>query len=435
MAVKIKNVCKGSLAYKKGIRGGDILLSFNGNDINDFLDYSFYASEEKTDVAFINRHGVTKHKKISLDGEVSSFGLEFDTFIMDSRHHCKNKCIFCFIDQMPAGMRDTLYFKDDDSRLSFLFGNYITLTNLSEADVRRITDMHICPINISVHTTNPALRVKMMANPNAGSSLSYIGTLAAAGIKMNTQLVLCPGINDGNELKRSLNDLSKYYPAVQSIAAVPVGLTKFRSGLYPLEGYNKEKACDVLRIIDEFNDGFTSAGNERIAFASDEFYLLAQKDMPPYEYYGDFNQLDNGVGMSALTEYEFMRELDVYEQELNDGSVSVATGMLALPQIERLCKSFSERHPERKIKVFGIKNMFFGESVTVSGLVTGRDLINQLKAEGFSSSSLIIPSVMLKHDEDVFLDDVSLEDAQKELNTKIYKSSDGGSLCRLLTEV
>ena len=295
MSVSITDVESASYAYNAGIRAGDELVSINGHEIFDFLDYRFFIQSKKLSLE-LRRYGVASSAKIRKGSEFSDIGLGFETYLMDKQHSCKNKCIFCFIDQMPKGLRDTLYFKDDDSRLSFLFGNYITLTSLSEREAQRIVDMHISPMNISVHTMNPELRVKMMKNPKAGESLKYIKMFSDAGIEMNTQLVLCPGINDGEELRFSLSELAKYTPAVESIAAVPVGVTKFREGLFPLRPYTKEEACEVIDIMDEFNAHFAWFNNGRIlAYPSDEFYLIAERDFPSESFYGDYAQLDNGV--------------------------------------------------------------------------------------------------------------------------------------------
>ena len=285
MSVKIMSVDKDSPGEQAGILSDETLISINGNEINDILDYRFYETCENLTVILKDENNEKRSIKIR-KGEYETIGLEFETYLMDKQHSCRNKCVFCFIDQNPKGMRNSLYFKDDDSRLSFLFGNYITLTNMSNHDVERIIKMHISPINISVHTTNPELRVKMMGNRFAGESLSILYRLAKAGIKINTQLVICKGINDGDELRRSLTDLGKLYPAVQSIAAVPVGLTKFRQGLYPLESFDKSSAEDALKILEKFGDEFLSQYGQRICYAADEFYLKAKRPMPPAEFYG-----------------------------------------------------------------------------------------------------------------------------------------------------
>ncbi|MEG2295326.1 MAG: DUF512 domain-containing protein, partial [Oscillospiraceae bacterium] len=308
MAVKIFEVLAGSHAEKAGIKKDFLLLKINGNEIDDVLDYRFYMTDSNLQIELLdleeNIVSLTIRKK-----EYDDLGIEFETYLIDSQRFCKNKCIFCFVDQTPKGMRDTLYFKDDDSRMSFLFGNYITLTNLKDKDIQKIIKMKISPINISVHTTNPELRIKMMINPKAGTSLSYIKELTDNGIKVNTQLVLCPNINDGAELKRTLNDLEKMYPNLQSVACVPVGVTKFREGLAKLEPYTKESARETIALIDAFSTKMLEKHGERFSFASDEFYLIAELPIPSFEYYGEFAQLDNGVGLMAQLDYEFASAL------------------------------------------------------------------------------------------------------------------------------
>lgn len=299
MAVLISSIEAKSIASKKKISSGDLLLSINGNEINDVLDYCFYLNDTKLVLETRDSKGKNKTVKIS-KGEFEDIGLEFETYLMDKQHTCKNKCIFCFIDQLPKGLRDSLYFKDDDDRLSFLFGNYITLTNLDDNEVDRLIKMHISPINISVHTMNPKLRVKMMANPRAGESLRYIKKFVDSGIAVNTQLVLCPGINDGDELKFSLSELFRLGENINSIACVPVGLSKHREGLFPIEAYTKESAGAVIDTVDRFNKEHKNRQGKHIVYAADEFYIYAEREMPECDYYNDFPQLDNGVGMWAL---------------------------------------------------------------------------------------------------------------------------------------
>lgn len=299
MAVQIMAVVSGSPADKAGIRPGEKLTAINQNQIEDILDYQFYMTDKKLKIDLLDVNGAARRVTVR-KGEYEELGLEFDSYLMDKQHHCKNKCIFCFVDQMPPGMRETLYFKDDDARLSFLFGNYITLTNMEQKDIDRIIKMHISPVNVSVHTMNPDLRQKMMLNPKAASSLDYLRQLAAAGIKINTQLVLCPGINDGAELVYSLKELGKLYPSVESIAAVPVGLTKYREGLFPLRPYTKEEAQEVIKTIHAFSDDFLQRKGVRMAYPADEFFLKAEMPIPDDAYYGEYNQLENGVGLLSL---------------------------------------------------------------------------------------------------------------------------------------
>lgn len=425
MSVKISDVQKKSLAARKGIKRGYVLHSINSHEINDVLDYQFYAEENKLEIVVANDKGKQKtvklHKK---DGQ--DLGLEFETYLMDKQMRCKNKCVFCFIDQLPNGMRDTLYFKDDDSRMSFLFGNYITLTNLTEHDVERIIEMHISPINISVHTMNPELRVKMMKNKHAGESLKYIERFAKAGIKLNTQLVLCPGINDGRELEFSLKQLSKLYPSLQSIAAVPVGLTKFRENLEPLEEYTPQSARNVIDIIDSFGDEFKKQHGTRLAFCADEFYIKAGMRLPNDEYYEDYPQIENGVGLWRNLESEFFDALEKSDADENIHSkVSIATGVAAYPLMKRFAEAVENKYKNAAVNVYEIKNDFFGHSITVAGLITGGDLIKQLKEKELNGK-LIIPSVMLRSEQDIFLDDISLEEAEAALNVQIKPAANDG---------
>lgn len=425
MSVKVENVCADSYAYRAGIMQGDVLLSINSNEIYDVLDYQFFIQAKKLNIA-VMRGEEELHFNIRKSDEFADIGLEFSTYLMDKQHSCKNKCIFCFVDQMPKGMRETLYFKDDDSRMSFLFGNYITLTCLSEREAQRIIDMHISPINISVHTMNPELRVMMMKNPSAGTSLKLLDRFSEAGIDLNTQLVLCPGINDGDELRYSLEELSKLYPSVKSIAAVPVGLTKYRDGLYPLRTYTKEEAAAVIDIIDEFNAHFAYYNNGKIlAYASDEFYLLAQRPLPDADYYGEFSQLDNGVGVCALLEDEFIQALEQKERIDLSRNVTVATGSASYGLIKKLCHTAEEKFEGLHINVCEIVNDFFGNSVTVSGLITGTDYKNQLKNVDLGDV-LLIPAVSLRNERDKFLDDITLEELSEFLNIKVIPVENDG---------
>ncbi len=430
MPVRIKSVIKKSPAYCRGIKDGDVLLSINRNPVNDFLDYQFYAKEKELIVEFQSGDKV-KYTRIKKDEE-EDLGLEFESYLMDEQQHCKNKCIFCFIDQLPKGMRRSLYFKDDDSRLSFLFGNYITLTNLTERDVERIIEMHISPVNISVHTMNKELRVKMMKNKRAGECLDIIGKLAANGIEINTQLVLCPGINDGDELRYSLSELGRLYPGVKSIAAVPVGVTKYREGLFEMPEYNSETAGEVIDIITAFGEEFKEKHGTRLAYAADEFYLKAGRRLPDGDYYESYSQIENGVGMWTSTKEEFLSALESSSYSGKEKHISLATGVAAYPLMKELCDAVSDKYPNVKIDVYRILNDFFGHSITVAGLITGRDLINQLKDKNLHSE-LLIPSVMLRSEGDIFLDDVSLDEAEKELGTVITPvSCDGYDLADII---
>lgn len=424
MAVIIESVEKRSPADKAGIKDGYTLLSINGNEIMDVLDYRFYQNNQKLNVSFINEKGKIKKVRIK-KGEYDELGLNFLTYLMDNKHSCLNKCVFCFIDQLPKGMRASLYFKDDDSRLSFLFGNYITLTNITEHEVERIIKMHISPINISVHTTNPDLRVKMMTNKNAGNVLSIIKRFNDAGIKINCQMVLCPGYNDGKELERTLEDLISLKNA-KCIAAVPVGLTKYRDGLAKLEPFNKQTAGETIDIINRFGDKCIEKYGSRRVYASDEFYLLAEREMPKADYYGDFLQLDNGVGMWSLLEKETDDAICDCDYKLeNPRKISLVTGEAAYPLITQIVDKMCKKWDNLNCKVYKIKNDFFGPLITVAGLVTATDILNQLAGEDLGEE-IIIPDVMLRAEKDMFLDSIIVSELSQKLGVKICVTSVDG---------
>ena len=422
MAVVISGVEKKSPAAKKRIKAGDTLLKINGNDIVDVLDYRFYQGE--TNLAVTVLHGKKEKTYNIKKSEDTELGLMFDSYLMDAQHSCKNKCIFCFIDQLPKGMRDTLYFKDDDSRLSFLFGNYITLTNLTDHEIERIIKMHISPVNISVHTTNPELRCKMMNNRFAGDTLGIIKKFDQAGIRLNFQLVLVPGYNDGEELKRSLRDLSEYQN-VECIASVPVGLTKFRDGLTEIEPFNKQTANAVIDITEEIaKENIEKFGN-RLVYAADEFYLKAEKPMPHHTEYGDFPQLDNGVGMWSLFEKEAEDALNDIEAPTTPRKVSVVTGVAAAPLLKVTVDKATNKWHNLECEVHTVENNFFGQKITVAGLITGQDIIAQLKDKPLGDV-LLVPSNMLRFERDLFLDDVSVEQLEKELSIKVQITEPDG---------
>lgn len=418
MSVKIQGVCDGSYGAKAGICVGDELLKINSHEIFDVLDYRFYIQGKKLKLELL-RNGEVVYANIRKSDELADIGLEFCTYLMDKQHTCKNKCVFCFVDQMPKGMRDTLYFKDDDSRMSFLFGNYITLTGLCEREVQRIIDMHISPINISVHTMNPELRVELMKNPHAGESLKILDRFSENGIDMNTQLVLCPGLNDGDELRYSLEELSKLTPSVKSIAAVPVGLTKYRDGLYPLKTYTKEQAAEVIDIIDEFNAHYAYYNNGQvIAYASDEFYIIAERELPDADYYGEFLQLDNGVGMCSLLKKEFNDALSEADAQSVERRITLATGEAAYSLLCTLAKGAESKFKGLTVNVIKLINNFFGDTVTVAGLITGKDFKEQLKSLDLGDE-LLVPRVSLRNEGDKFLDDVTLEELSAFLGVKV----------------
>lgn len=427
MSVKIKSVDIGSYSQKKGIEAGDTLVSINGNEINDVLDYRFYLTDKKLHIVTQKPDGRQKIIRIH-KAEAEDIGLEFETYLMDRQHSCKNKCVFCFIDQLPKGLRESLYFKDDDSRLSFLFGNYITLTNLDDSEVERIIKMHISPVNISVHTMNPELRVRMMANPRAGESLKYIGRFTQSGIIVNAQLVLCPGINDGAELEYSLRELFKLGSNIQSVACVPVGLSKHRDGLFKLKAYDKKSAGEVIDTIDRLN----AENGSRIAYAADEFYLYAEREMPSYDYYGDFPQLENGVGMWTLLRDEFYLALDGCEAKESKRHISLVTGSAAYPLMTELTDSAMKKFQGLTVGVYEVKNRLLGESITVSGLITGKDIIFSLEGRDIGSE-LIIPPNCLRAEGDMFLDNVTVEQLSETLGVTVKQNgSSGGELLEAL---
>lgn len=423
MAVKIYNVTKGSHAEKAGIKSGETLLSINSNEIVDVLDYRFYQVNRQLSLEISDGKNI---RTVEINkGEYDEIGLEFETYLMDEQHSCRNKCIFCFIDQLPKGLRKSLYFKDDDSRLSFLFGNYITLTNITEHEIERIIKMHISPINVSVHTTNPELRCKMMNNRFAGEALKNLKRFADAGITLNCQIVACPGINDGDELLRTMRDLENL--GVEMTAIVPVGLTAYRDGLYPLVPYNKETAAQTLDLIEQYGDMCKEKYGRRIFFAGDEFYILAEREIPAPEFYEDFSALEDGVGMIAYLTDDVKWALEELENdEKPNHTVTVACGTGVYPFMKKIMAMINEKFPNITINTQPIKNNFFGGGVNVSGLVTGGDLINQLKGKNIGER-LIIPSSMLRFENDLFLDDVSTDDVERELNVELVAVNNNGA--------
>ena len=427
--VKICGVEKNSYADKAGIKEGDFLVSVCGNQIRDVLDYRFYVIDKKITVE-IERDGERRSFNITKKDEYDDIGLEFETYLMDKKHSCKNKCVFCFIDQNPHGMRESIYFKDDDSRLSFFFGNYVTLTNLTDEEVDRIIKMRISPVNISVHTTNPELRCKMMKNPNSGTSLKYLEKFLSGEIMMNCQIVLCKGLNDGEELEKTLCDLRNLYPFVESIAVVPAGLTAHRSGLYPLEPFTKEDSIKVLDIINKQGDFNLGHLGKRLVYASDEWYLKAEMEIPGPEYYEEYPQLENGVGMIRSMREEVDLELEALEDEgfklLNDRTVSVVTGESAYEFIKECAEKITKQYPRLKCNVYCAKNYFFAGSVTVAGLLTGGDMIKAL--EGCElGEELFIPACTLRHEKDLFLDNMSIDEFSEKLGVTVTPNENDGA--------
>ena len=422
----IKCVEAASPLHRK-VQPGWELLSVNGNQIRDVLDYKYYTYDRKLLLELRTAEGKVRRVRVKKD-EGADLGLEFETYLMDRPRHCANDCVFCFIDQNPKGMRESIYFKDDDARLSFLMGCYITLTNLSQREVQRIIDLHVSPVNVSVHTTDPELRVKMLKNPRAGEAIDIMRRFAAAGIVMNCQIVCCPGWNDGAALARTLGDLKALYPAVNSVSVVPVGLTDHREGLERLEPFTPERAAETIDLVTQFGNKCLAEFGTRLAFCSDELYLRAGRPLPPDEEYEAHTQLENGVGMLRLTEAEFRLALE--QADAPDGvPFSVATGAAAAPLMEQLVRSAAQAYPAVRGTVYTVRNDFFGHQVTVAGLITGRDLIAQLRGKDLGAR-LLISTDMLRQDEVDFLNGVTLAEASAALGVPVYPiSCDGGVLC------
>lgn len=436
----IKQVLPESIAMELEIEAGDRVISINDNEIEDIFDYQFYVEDTYIEILIEKADGEQWVLEVEKE-EDEDLGIVFDNGLMDEYRSCHNKCIFCFIDQMPKGMRDTLYFKDDDSRLSFLQGNYVTLTNMSDHDIDRIIKYHLSPINISFQTMNPTLRCKMLHNRFAGEALKKVDRLYEAGINMNGQIVLCKGVNDGEELIFSIREMMKYLPQLESVSVVPVGLSKYREGLYPLEPFTKEDATEVLSIIRGFQKEIYKEYGTHFIHASDEWYLLAEEELPPEENYDGYLQLENGVGMLRLLLTEFQDAFSQLQFDLNkrkpiDTVISLATGKLAYPYILQMAQKMQESYPEMQIHVYEIRNDFFGEMITVSGLLTGQDIISQLKGKVLGKR-LLLPQNILRSGEDVFLDDVTLQEVEKALQVQvdIVKSSGYDFVDAVLGEV
>ena len=436
-AHQIKSVAPGSIAEELELEPGDKILQINGQDIEDVLDYRFYIQNEEIDMVVQKKDGSEVEWEFDKDF-YEDLGIEFESGLMSDYRSCTNKCIFCFIDQMPPGMRDTLYFKDDDARLSFLQGNYITLTNMKEHDLSRIIKYHLSPINISVQTTNPELRVKMLHNRFAGKIMETLNRLRDADIEMNGQIVLCKGVNDKDELKRSIEDLSSYLPFMRSVSVVPAGLTKYREGLYPLELFSKEEAGEVIDMIESYQPKFYEEYGLHFIQASDEWYILAERDFPEEERYDGYIQLENGVGMMRLLKTEFhdaleaLKQNDNYETWKNETcrTLTIATGKLAYSTLAGFAEEIMKAFPYIKINVFAIRNDFFGETVTVSGLITGQDLKAQLlekKASGTDlGDTLLITCNMLRSGEQVFLDDMTVQELEDALDMTLVAVENQG---------
>ena len=413
----------GSIGEELELEPGDVLLTIDGEEIEDIFDYDYMTDSESFVMTIQKKNGEEWELEIESGGE--DLGLTFENGLMSEYRSCRNKCIFCFIDQMPPGMRETLYFKDDDSRLSFLQGNYITLTNMSDRDIDRIIRFHLSPINISVQTMNPELRCRMLNNRFAGEALKKIDRLYEAGTEMNGQIVLCKGVNDGEELRYTIERLAAYAPHMQSVSVVPVGLSKFRDGQYPLEPFTKEDACQVIDLIEEWQKKLYEKHKLHFIHASDEWYILAERELPEESRYDGYIQLENGVGMIRLLYEEFMDALGEKEDDGKTEELSMATGFLPYPYLKRLLDRMAEVYPGRKIHLYPIRNDFFGEMITVAGLITGQDLVAQLKGKPLGSR-LLLPSVMFKSGEEVFLDDMTRTQAEAALQIPINIVKSGG---------
>ncbi len=432
---RIDRVEAGSIAWELQIAPGDFLLSINGMPMEDVFDYHYLIHDET--ITMLIRKPDGEEWEFEIEKEYGEDpGIVFENGLMDAYKSCRNRCIFCFIDQMPEGMRDTLYFKDDDARLSFLQGNYITLTNMKDEDIARIIRYHLAPVNVSVHTTNPTLRCKMLNNRFAGEALKHMRRLKDAGLAMNGQIVLCKGVNDKAELEQSIRDLTEYIPCMQSLSVVPVGLTKYREGLYHLEPFDREDAKEVIATIHRWQHFCMERYGTHFVHAGDEWYLLAGMDIPPKDSYDGYLQLENGVGMLRLLEEEFMEAL---QKQTSDASikrmVTLATGQAAAPWLEMLCSRFQKKFPGVSIRIVPVRNDFFGERITVSGLLTGQDLLSQLKGRTLGER-LLLPCNLLRNGEEVFLDDMTLTELKNALQVRIdiVKSSGQDLVDALLKE-
>ena len=412
----IKYVEPLSIAEEAGIEAGDVLLTINGREIHDILEYRYLTAEYEVTLEVLKKDGSTEI--ITVENDYDDLGLEFADGLIDEAQSCTNQCIFCFIDQLPKGMRETVYFKDDDTRLSFLQGNYVTLTNLSDEEIDRLIEMRVSPINVSVHATDPELRCKMLHNRFAGKCYEIMKKFAENGIVMNCQIVLCPEINDGENLRRTLTDLGNLFPQVNSISVVPVGLTRFREGLYPLKPFTKETSRETIEFVEKIQDEFLEKYGTRLVYLSDEFYVNADIPIPDSEDYEGFPQIENGVGLIASMREEFESALRLIEKKKRSRRVSIATGEIAAGFICELAKTLENACEGVKIDVYPVKNNFFGGGVTVSGLVCGSDIIEQLKGK-IETRELLIPHSMLRDEDNIFLDDTTVEDVEKALKVKI----------------
>ena len=422
--ILIKSIVEGSIAEEMEIEAGDYLISINDEEIKDILDYKFQIFDEFITIVVEKPNGEEWELEIEKE-ENEDLGLVFEEELIDKPRNCANKCIFCFMDQLPPNVRETLVFKDDDFRLSFMTGNYVTLTNSGYKDLERIVKYHLSPINISVHATTPEVRKMMLNNKNADKILEYIEYLTDNEIDINAQIVLCPGINDGEGLNKTIEDLYKFYPRLLCIAIVPVGLTKYREGLYPLTTYNKENAGKVIDQVEAWQRKLKKETGSNIVYVADEFYVKAERDIPEYERYENFPQLEDGIGLMAYFTREFNEHLVKFEARAMSKTVSIATGKSAYKFIKEKAKILEEKFKGLKVNVYPIENTFFGPEITVTGLITGKELIEQLRDKEIGEY-LIIDSKMLKDDEDVFLDDINIEEVREKLAVNIVLTKSNG---------
>ena len=425
--ISISKVLAGSPAARCGVRAGETLLAVDGRPVNDLLDYGFYTTAARLRLELRDEDGGTREVEVVKD-EYQELGLESESFLMDRQHACANKCVFCFIDQLPPGLRESLYFKDDDERLSFLFGNYITLTNLGDREIERIIEMHVSPVNISVHTTDPELRCRMMRNRFAGDKLRYLAQLAGAGIEINCQIVLCRGLNDGAQLERTLADLTTLHPAVRSIACVPVGVTDYRAGLARVETFDAKSGGAVLDLIEREAARCRERFGENLVHAADEFYLMAGRDIPPLARYDDLLQIENGVGMLAVLADEFGAAAGAEHGDKLARRAAVVTGTLAAGPLQALISGLRDKFPGLECAILPIKNAFFGGNVSVSGLVTATDILKQLAGREIRADRILIPANMLRRKGDMFLDSVTLGELETRLGKPVRVVQDGGDL-------
>jgi len=428
--VHIKDVLPGSIAEELGIEKGDNLVTINGAGVLDIIEYKYLITDEYLELEVKKPNGEIWEFEVEKEYD-EDLGIIFEG-IIDNPKSCHNKCIFCFIDQMPKGMRETLYFKDDDTRLSFLMGNFITLTNMKREELNKIIRYRISPINVSVHTTNPELRQQMLNNKNAVKIMEYLKLLTENEIEVKAQIVLCPGINDGAELERTLRDLSEMHPSLSTAAVVPLGLTKYREGLFDLKEITKEKAGEIIRLVEGLQNEFLKKLDTRFGFLSDEFYLIAEQPLPEYDAYEDFKQLDNGVGLITLFRNEIKNSLKLIKKQnynTQNKKIHIVTGKYAYPIMQEAVDSIKEKLPAIDIQVTAIQNDFFGHSVKVSGLTTGQDIIGQMKDKISENKEniLLIPDSMLRKGEEIFLDDITMTDIEKQLNVKMFACKQEGS--------